>query len=223
MGYQSEPRSDDFRRVDTLFDAAVVDLGRQGATVIDPIAIPRLRDLLDAPVGEPGEAAFQVWMTRSANPPYGSMAEVLASPDYAGSLRAKRMASRRRGTTHVDAVGGAGTSLREEVLVEVLKVMADLRLDAIVHKTVEHEPTLIAAGVNPPYVTHKGAVFLNTRLIYVPALTVPAGFTSAGLPAGLTFVGRPYADARILQLGYAFEQATRHRRVPATTPPVEIA
>ena len=36
--------------------------------------------------------------------------------------------------------------------------MADINLDAIVHKAIEHQPTLISQGVNPPYVDQKGAL-----------------------------------------------------------------
>jgi Asp-tRNA(Asn)/Glu-tRNA(Gln) amidotransferase A subunit family amidase len=99
-----------------------------------------------------------------------------------------------------------------------LKVMADHRLDAIVHKAVEHQPTLIEDGVNPPYVDQKGAPYINTHLVYVPSVVVPAGFTSDNLPAGITFLGRPYDDANMIRFGYAYEQATRHRRPPPTTP-----
>ena len=35
-------------------------------------------------------------------------------------------------------------------------------------------------------------------------------------PAGITFLGRPYADARMIQLAYAYEQATAYRRAPPT-------
>lgn len=50
-----------------------------------------------------------------------------------------------------------------------------------------------------------------------PSLTVPMGET-AGLPLGLAFLGRPNAEAQLLALGYAFEQATRARRVPGFAP-----
>ncbi|MFF1695675.1 amidase [Streptomyces sp. NPDC058257] len=43
-----------------------------------------------------------------------------------------------------------------------------------------------------------------------PALSVPAGFTPAGLPVGLQIVGPHRADLRVLQIGHAFERATRH-------------
>jgi amidase len=42
-----------------------------------------------------------------------------------------------------------------------------------------------------------------------PAISVPAGFTPEGLPVGIQIVGRSRADRRVLELAYAFEQATR--------------
>ncbi len=49
-----------------------------------------------------------------------------------------------------------------------------------------------------------------------PAISVPAGFTSTGLPVGIQIVGRHRDDWSVLQLAYAFEQATGHaKRRPA--------
>jgi Asp-tRNA(Asn)/Glu-tRNA(Gln) amidotransferase A subunit family amidase len=107
---------------------------------------------------------------------------------------------------------------RNQLMTNMLGVMADHRLDAIVHKAVEHQPTLIRDGVNPPFVDQKGAPHINTFLMFVPSIVVPAGFTRDDLPAGVTFLGRPYDDARMIQYAYAFEQLTRHRRAPDTTP-----
>ena len=42
----------------------------------------------------------------------------------------------------------------------------------------------------------------------LPAISVPCGFTDDGLPIGLQIVGRPYADFEVLQLAYAFQEAT---------------
>ena len=49
-----------------------------------------------------------------------------------------------------------------------------------------------------------------------PALSVPGGFTEDGLPVGLQIIGAPRADRRVLEVGHAFEQATRFgdRRPP---------
>lgn len=44
----------------------------------------------------------------------------------------------------------------------------------------------------------------------LPAISVPCGFTPDGLPVGLQIVGRHQQDFAVLQLAYAFEQATQH-------------
>jgi amidase len=46
-----------------------------------------------------------------------------------------------------------------------------------------------------------------------PSLTVPMAFVSE-LPLGLSFIGTAYTEARLLGLGYAFEQKTKARRAP---------
>ena len=102
-------------------------------------------------------------------------------------------------------------------MINMLRVMGDHGLDAIVHKAVEHQPTLIRDGVNPPHVDQKGAPHINTFLKFVPSIVVPAGLTRDNLPVGITFLGQPYSDTRMIQLAYAYEQATQHRRAPPFT------
>lgn len=41
-----------------------------------------------------------------------------------------------------------------------------------------------------------------------PALSMPTGFSSSGLPLGMQIVGRPFDDATVLRIGHAFEAAT---------------
>ena len=47
-----------------------------------------------------------------------------------------------------------------------------------------------------------------------PCLTVPMGYQADGQPAGITFISRPFEEDRLLKIGYAFEQATKVRRMP---------
>jgi amidase len=97
-------------------------------------------------------------------------------------------------------------------------VMADNELDAIVHKTVEHTPTLIRDYFNPPHSNMKGTTHLSTFLGPITTVTVPAGFTEEGLPVGITFFGRAFSEATMIRFAYAYEQSTQHRTAPKTTP-----
>lgn len=218
MGQGSEPDSDDFKRVSEVFEAAVGELAAAGATTVDDVIIPGMHDLLAKRASDGDRnTAFMNWLNRSANPPYESHQQLLDQPAYADYLAL-------RGGPN-SAIRGSGPEAnyeymlaREELMTRLLQVMADNQLDAIVHKTVEHTPTFIRDGVNPPFVNHKGAPHLNTFLIYVPSISVPAGFTSDSLPVGITFLGRPYSDAAMVNFAFAYEQATHHRVPPPTTP-----
>jgi amidase len=219
MGFDAEPGSEDFSRVTEVFDRAVAELKAAGAQIIDPVVIPNLKELLAKRAGSftDEEESFTNYMNRSVSPPYKSREEAKDSPDFPKATKR----SRERWTRVTPATAHYEYLLaREELTTRFLKVMADNKLDAIVHKAVEHQPTLIKDGVNPPFVDQKGAPHINTFLVFVPSIVVPAGFTRDNLPAGITFLGRPYDDGNMIKYGYAYEQATHHRRPPASTTPL---
>ena len=214
MGSGSQPDSKDFATVTRAFDKAVAELRAAGAQIVDPITIPDLTSLLATRAGDAdtGEAAFTEYFSGTATKPYASRGELLVSP------KAAKLPERTRKRLQRDSSPErhyAFLKARDLLMTRFLQVMADNRLDAIVHKAVEHQPTLIKDGINPPYVDQKGAPHLNTFLVYVPAIVVPAGFTDENQPTGITFLGRPYQDAAMIRLAYAYEQATLHRRRPS--------
>ena len=47
-----------------------------------------------------------------------------------------------------------------------------------------------------------------------PCLTIPMGYKTTGEPWGLTFIARPYQEATLLKMGFAFEKATKIRKLP---------
>jgi amidase len=216
IGLNAEPDSEDFKKISEVFDKAVGELKAAGAEVVDPIVIPKVKELLAKRSGGPGETdqSFKNYYGRSANPPFKTPAEAIASPDFAKVVKRSQDRFKRNpdATKHYESLRA-----QDELMTIFLKVMADHKLDAIVHKAVEHQPTLIREGINPPFVDQKGAPHLNTFLVYVPTIVVPAGFTRDNLPAGVCFIGRPYDDGNLIKFAYAYEQATHHRRPPAST------
>ena len=97
--------------------------------------------------------------------------------------------------------------------------LAREKLDAFVVPTASRPPRLIKdEGVTPPHTIY-GSTAILANLTGWPDLIVPAGFTSdPTLPVGLSFIGPAFSEARLLALGYAFEQAHPARALPVTTP-----
>jgi len=113
----------------------------------------------------------------------------LDSPDYLGALAACAKGARTEGLD---------------------RAFDKHRLDAVIAPT--GGPAWLIDPVNGD---HYGGSFSTPAAVAgYPHLTVPAGFVQ-GLPLGLSFVGRPFSEWRLLAMGHAFEQATLHRRAPA--------
>jgi len=73
---------------------------------------------------------------------------------------------------------------------------------------------------SPPL--HGGGMIETTTVSEInigglPGVVVPAGYHANGAPFCLIFIGRPWSEAHLLSLAYAYEQATRHRRAPDLT------
>ena len=179
--------------------------------------IPGVKDALAKRASGPSEVeeSWTLFFARGTNAPFKSRAEMIRSPGFAkvGQISKNRLSAPLDAQRHYEYL-----KARDALMISVMKVMSDNRLDAIVHKTVEHQPTLIKDGINPPFVSQKGVPNLNTFLVYVPVIAVPAGVTSDNLPAGITFMGKPFEDGTMIRLAYAYEQGTHHRRPPDSTP-----
>jgi Asp-tRNA(Asn)/Glu-tRNA(Gln) amidotransferase A subunit family amidase len=221
IGLNSEPGSDDFRKVDIAFQKNIEELKAAGAVVIDPIIIPNLKTLLAKRATHPtmADESLRLYLTRNPASPFKTHDDIGKSPDLSKSIPPNKADQWKNPLAKTDmAAWGAYLDARQGLTIAIAKVMADNRLDAIVHKTVEHQPTYIKDGINPPYVNNKGVPVLNTFLVYAASMTVPSGFTSDTLPVGITFFGQAYSEPTLLKLAYAYEQATHHRVPPKTAP-----
>ena len=221
IGEQSEPNSEDFKKVDAVFDRSIAELKAAGAIIVDPIVIPDLQALLNKRTADPAtsDRSLRLYLGRNPSSAIKTRQDIANSPDLAKSFPPAKAARWSKPPAPLDAAEYLDyVQAREQLMVNILQVMADNHLDAIVHKSVEHQPGLIAEGTNPPYSSGKGVTTLNTYVVYAAAMNMPAGFTSDNLPVGITFLGRPYSEPTLLKLAYSYEQATHHRAPPKTTP-----
>ncbi len=145
--------------------------------------------------------------------------EILASTDDGGRPNPVRWALFKEEEASGDVTDFEYVTMRNHgirlVRDHVLGIMERHGLDAIVYPTSGMRPDRVgqdAAVWDVPSATN----FAN--LTGFPDLIVPAGFTTDGLPVGISFLGPAFSEPTILGLGYAFEQATRARRDPVTTP-----
>lgn len=113
-------------------------------------------------------------------------------------------------------------AVRDHVLPAVRVIVEGLfeqhQLDAIVYPTSPRRPALLASGGTGAAPGGAPSATNIANLTGFPDLIVPAGFTGDRLPVGISFFGRAFSEARLLALGYSFEQATNARRLPVHTP-----
>jgi aspartyl-tRNA(Asn)/glutamyl-tRNA(Gln) amidotransferase subunit A len=105
-----------------------------------------------------------------------------------------------------------------EIRREIDKVFENVEL-LITPTTPVPAPIIAELKENPDLLRPRELLLLrNTRPVNVwglPAISVPCGFTSAGLPIGLQIIGPHWREDRVLQLACAYEEATDwHRRSP---------
>jgi amidase len=213
---------------DRVAESALDVLRREGAVLVDPANIPHageyddaeLEVLLyelkadlnsylaslgsDAPVKTLGDVIEFNERHRDREMPYfgqelflqAQAKGPLTSPAYVKARTKCRRLSRSLG---IDAV------------------MTRHRLDALVAPT--GNPAWPTDLVNGDHFT--GSSSTPAAVAGYPSISVPMGFVY-GLPVNLSFFGRPWSEPTLIRIGFAFEQATKHRRAPRFLPTIEL-
>lgn len=206
-----------------LFQRALRDLERAGATIVDPATIDSLDAWRRAQTGScfPFKRDLNAWLaTHGERIPVKTLEEVIKSRKFHPSIEARLSAG--QAAPDGDPDQGPGCQARDQFRAKlrdgVEALMRRHRLDALVYPTWSNPPRKIG-DLNTPHGDNNQLFSPSTGF---PAITVPMGYLRGGvLPAGLQFFGRAWSEATLIRLAYDYEQATRHRRPPTSVPPLQ--
>ena len=232
-----------------VFRGVIAELRSLGAEVIDPVAVEDLDAMRRAQSGGCNQFKYDFNRYLAGlgdKAPVHSLDEVIKSRRFHPSIQQRLESSQASDDVPGESPGcRSRDAFRENLRAGVLKMMDEQRLDALIYPTWSNPPRLIG-DLNTPGGDNNQLFAPSTGF---PAITVPMGYTRGGtlrpnaqsprvgdpglrpnaqsprvgdpgLPAGLQFFGRPWSEATLLRLAYAYEQATHHRKPPPATPPL---
>jgi Asp-tRNA(Asn)/Glu-tRNA(Gln) amidotransferase A subunit family amidase len=203
-----------------VFMAAIEDLKRAGATIVDPARVELTGVRRPEGGGQCGGFKYDINRYLAAQGDriaVHTLEEIIRSRRFHPSIEA-RLQSAQSG-----AENGPGTAAcraeadyREQFRAAVTKTMDSNRLDGFVYPTWSNPPRLIG-DLNTPHGDNSQVFSPTTGW---PAINVPMGYTRGTLPIGVTFFGKAWSEPTLIKLAYAYEQMTRHRHPPVTVPPL---
>jgi amidase len=218
--------------MDRIAEAAIADMKRQGAVIVDPANIPTLGQFDDTEFDvllyefKADLNKYLTWLGPAS--PVHSLKDVIAFNDahaaeelpYFGQ-EIMTMAEKKGPLTEARYRSALSKNHRLSRTLGIDAVMVKHRLDALVAPT--GGPAWLIDLVNGDSGSASAAAPSTvTSVAGYPHITVPAGFVR-GLPIGISFFGRAWSEKTLIKLAYAYEQATKHRRPPtfAATAPIK--
>jgi amidase len=105
----------------------------------------------------------------------------------------------------------------------ILNMMADKRVDFLIFPTVQVLPPTREELYSQKWTC---LTFPTNTVIAsqseLPAMSIPAGFTREGIPVGFELVGKPFAEAQLLQFAHDYERHANPRKAPLFNEPIEM-
>jgi amidase len=201
-----------------LLEQALADIKRQGAEIVEPVNIVEIDQIPPARLfcnrfKYDLEAYLEALGPRA---PVKSLSEILASQKFHPSIEKRMLDAQAEPPPDRNPSCVAAEESGRRLARAVLEAMDAAKLDALVYPSWNNPPRLIG-DLNTPHGNNSNRIAPPTGF---PAITVPMGYSHGSLPAGLQILGRPWSEPTLIKIGYAYEQATQHRRPPASTPPL---
>jgi amidase len=215
---------------DRLAEAAIADMKKQGAIVVDPVEIATLgtfeEDEMAVLQYEFGPALKEYFAWLGSGAPVRSLEDVIA---FNNSHQAQELpffgqdlltSSAQKGSLASDDYKKRLARYRRQAAQGIDEAIARHQLDALAAPT--GSPAWLIDLVNGDrFPADEMAPSSITSVAGYPQVTVPMG-AYKGLPIGLSFFGRAWSEPVLLRIAYAYEQVTKHRRPPTFAPTVDV-
>lgn len=207
---ENDPNSE----ISALFNQALADMEKLGAVIVDSVEVENFGELRQNQwcdqFQQDLEDFLQTYVKRDTMATLEDVIRVGTASDF---VRARMPSLNEKNETLDERpCGDAFSDPRRIAFREAIeKTMDSLNLDALVYPSWNHP----AARIDRFQEEYRGD---NSQIIAPhtgqPAFTVPMGFVSGNLPAGLQFLGRMFDEGTLIRLTYAYEQGTNHRKAP---------
>ena len=199
------------RPVRTVIERAAEDMERLGATVVEIEDLDPSELTQDASViGQEFPFQLDAYLEATPGAYVRSLAEFVSAGLYHGILEGGLARSLEVETLDTDDYR-ASLAKRDDIRAAVTALLDERDLDALIYPTIRRT----ARPIGQPQPGSNCALSATSGL---PAITVPAGFADDDMPVGVELLGRAWAESRLIELAFAYEQGTRHRRAPDFTP-----
>jgi amidase len=212
---------------DAVAEAAIAELSRLGATVVDPADIPNVADTFD-PEFTVLLCEFKddiaAYLSELRNTDMRTLADLIAFNDAHADQELRWFGQEI--FLQAEATGGTADPAYADALATskrlaqqgIDQTLARFDLDAIVSLT-----------NSPPWTTDlvNGDHFLTasstpSAIAGYPNITVPAGYSFGELPVGINFIAGRWSEPALIKLAYGFEQGTRVRHAPRFVPSLGV-
>jgi Asp-tRNA(Asn)/Glu-tRNA(Gln) amidotransferase A subunit family amidase len=206
-------------RVLERFEEALADLRGAGAEIVDPLVIPMLDERVQFWCSRFHYDINDYLATLGPEAPVKSLTEIVESGDYDRTVRDRLRRALEESLDDPAVRCAEQEANRARFREQVSGILREQGLDALVYPTWSNLPRLIGDMRSP---AGDNSQVLSPQTGF-PAISVPMGWVEEGgarLPVGLQIFGDAWSEPRLIALAYAYEQATRHRQPPPTTPPL---
>lgn len=195
-----------------LFENAIRDIKEMGVEIIDPFIIPGFEEMTEDIWCNTFRHDVNIYLeSLGEEAPYRNLKEIVDSGLYSAYIERRLLRALEKPLQKEPECKDLYSEKRNIVFREaVLKAMAEADIDAFIYPTWSNPPRKIG-DMESPAGDNSQLIPPHTGL---PGFTVPMGFTYGNLPAGLQIVGKLLGEAQLIEIAYAYEQETKHRRPP---------